>query len=83
MISADLLPSSGPLHHTLITTRNPNSEGILAEGLEVPLLTSDEALELFSTLSKIEIVQDTSEWELANGIVIELGHLRSNKQLHT
>src|SRR5271168_5211574 len=70
-----LLPSIGPLHHTLITTRNPNSDGIPAEGIEVQFLTSDEALELLSTLSKIEIVPNTPEWEQATRIVIELGHL--------
>ena len=31
------LPENGPKNHTLITTRNPNSEGIPTEGLQVSL----------------------------------------------
>src|SRR5439155_25095558 len=71
-----LLPSNtGPLQHTLITTRNPNSQGIPAQGIEVPLFDSEEAIELLSTLSDLEIVPNSLERELAERIVNELGNL--------
>jgi hypothetical protein len=34
--------------HTLITTRNPDSKRILVEGLEIPVLGSESAVELLS-----------------------------------
>ena len=56
-----LLPENGPRKHTLITTRNPNSEGIPAEGLEVSLLDPVDAVDLLSTLSNVAIVSDSPE----------------------
>ena len=70
-----LLPENGAQKHTLITTRNPNSYGIPAEGLEVPLLDVEEAVELLSNLSKIQISPNTPERRQAEQIVTMLGHL--------
>lgn len=41
------LPSIECQGHTLITTRNPNTEGIPARGLEVPVLDVESATNLF------------------------------------
>src|SRR5262249_42798122 len=46
-------PPNGPHEHTLITTRNPNSHGIPAEGLEVSLLGPLDSVDLLCTLSNI------------------------------
>ena len=73
-IAAGFLPQNGPLQHTLITTRNPNAAGIPAEGLEVPLLTSADSVELLCTLSGITIT-NSPENEQAICIVAELGYL--------
>ena len=70
-----LLPHIGPHQHTLITTRNPNSAGIPAEGMEVPLFDPMEAIDLLSTLSKITVTENSGELEQANRIVHELGYL--------
>ena len=70
-----LLPENGPRKHTLITTRNPNSEGIPAEGLEVSLLNPVDAVDLLSTLSNVAIASDSPEKEQADKIVTELGYL--------
>ena len=69
------LPETGPHQHTLITTRNPNSAGIPAEGLEVPLLDLDDSVDLLSTLSNITIVSNSPESEQADQIVEKLGYL--------
>ena len=54
-VAAGFLPQTGPHQHTLITTRNPNSTGIPAEGLEVPLFDKAGSVDLLSTLSKIAL----------------------------
>jgi hypothetical protein len=41
-VANGLLPENGSQKHTIITTRNPNAEGIPAKPLEVPLLDSDD-----------------------------------------
>ena len=71
------LPENGPQNHTLITTRNPNSDGIPAEGLEVPLLNVLDSIDLLSTLSHIEISteSETAESLQTRQIVEELGCL--------
>ena len=74
-IAAGFLPQTGPHQHTLITTRNPNSAGIPAEGLEVPLLDPTDSVDLLSTLSNIAIIANSSESEQAYQIVQELGYL--------
>jgi len=67
------LPMNDTKKHTIITTRNPDSEGIPAQGLEVGLLDPADAVFL-STLSKITI-KDTLESKQAYQIVQELGYL--------
>jgi hypothetical protein len=49
------LPVRDVHKHTLITTRNPNADGIPACGLEVPWLTDKDAAEMLSTLSNITL----------------------------
>src|SRR5208282_4999199 len=58
-VATGFLPQNGPQNHTLITTRNPNSGGIPAEGLEVPLLDATDSIDLLSTLSNIEIIENS------------------------
>ena len=70
-----LLPQIGPHQHTLITTRNPNSMGIPAEGLEVSLLDATDSVDLLSTLSSIDILPNSNESRQAAQIVQELGYL--------
>jgi tetratricopeptide (TPR) repeat protein len=71
-VAAGFLPENGEHQHTLITTRNPNSTGIPAEGLEVPLLDPADSVDLLSTLSNIS---NSSQSTQANRIVQELGYL--------
>ena len=68
-VVAGFLPQNGPHQHTLITTRNPNSAGIPAEGLEVPLLDPADSIDLLSTLSNIAIIANSPESEQADQIV--------------
>ena len=69
------LPETGLHQHTLITTRNPNSAGIPAEGLEVPLLDPEDAIDLLSALSNITIVPNSPESQQAGQIIEKLGYL--------
>jgi tetratricopeptide (TPR) repeat protein len=66
------LPENGPQKHTIITTRNPDSEGIPAQGVEVPLLDSEAAVHLLSTLSGIAIPSNSPEQNAAESIVQRL-----------
>jgi NB-ARC domain len=74
-IVTGFLPQNGPQKHTLITTRNPNSGGIPAEGLELPLLNAADSVDLLSTLSKIDVIANSLESIQAAQIVQELGYL--------
>jgi len=74
-IAVGLLPQTGSLQHTLITTRNRNAAGIPAEGLEIPILNSADSVELLRTLSGITIRSNSLESEQATYIVRELGYL--------
>jgi hypothetical protein len=74
-VANGLLPENGSQKHTIITTRNPNAEGIPAEPLEVPLLDADSSIDLLSTLSKISIQPDSTEEHQAAEIVQKLGYL--------
>jgi hypothetical protein len=69
------LPETGLHQHTLITTRNPNSAGIPAEGLEVPLLDPEDAVDLLSILSNITIAPNSPESQQAGQIIDKLGYL--------
>ena len=53
-IVKDYLPERGPDQHTLISTRNPNADGIPARGLEVPLLEVGESIQMLCHLSKMD-----------------------------
>ena len=70
-----LLPENGSQKHTIITTRNPNTMGIPAEPLEVPLLDTDDSIYLLSSLSNIKVRQDSVEKHQAAEIVQILGYL--------
>jgi len=69
------LPLNDRQKHTIITTRNPNSEGIPAQGLEIRLLDPVDAVLLLSTLSKITTINNSLESKQAYQIVQQLGHL--------
>jgi len=69
------LPETGLHQHTLITTRNPNAAGIPAEGVEVPLLEPDDAIDLLSTLSNVTIMLNSPERKHVAEIVQKLGNL--------
>src|SRR5438477_3135742 len=74
-VAAQYLPENGPRKHTLITTRNPNSAGIPAQGFEIPLLDSNDSIDLLSTLADITITENSRESEQAHQIVQEVGYL--------
>ena len=74
-VANDLLPENGAQKHTIITTRNPNAEGIPAKPFEVPLLDLNDSIDLLSTLSKIKIQPDSPEEHQAAEIVRKLGYL--------
>jgi len=74
-VARNLLPENGSHKHTIITTRNPNAEGIPAEPLEVPLLGPNDSIDLLSTLSRITVQPDSPEEHQAAEIVRKLGYL--------
>ena len=74
-VISGFLPENGSDKHTLITTRNPNSEGIPAQGLEIPLFTPEESVALFAALSKVPVTPGSPEEKQADEIVKELGYL--------
>jgi hypothetical protein len=73
-VANGLLPENGIGKHTIITTRNPNTSGIPAEPLAVPLLDEDDSVELLLTLSKVR-TPTTEQQQDARKIVEELGQL--------
>jgi tetratricopeptide (TPR) repeat protein len=76
-VAANCLPPSGPRRHTVITTRNPNTRHIPAEGLELPLFGEADALELLHTGSDVPLASnDPNEAPPeAREIVQEFGYL--------
>lgn len=70
-----LLPENTVDKHTIITTRNPNTRGIPAEPFEISILDVDEAVDLLSILSGIELRGDSLARREAETIVEELGYL--------
>jgi NB-ARC domain len=56
-----LLPENGPNEHTLITSRDPNADGIPAQGLEVPLLEQNDALSLLARRSGLSVLPGSAE----------------------
>lgn len=73
-VAEHLLPKNASGKHTLITTRNPNIEGIPAEGLEVPLLDHEEAVGMLLSLSDV-VLSSPHEKQAADEIVVKLGYL--------
>ena len=73
-VAGRFLPENGPENHTLITTRDPNTTHIPAEPLEVPLPDSEDAVDLLSTLSEIDVPPQSEQRKLAEKIVKELGY---------
>jgi NB-ARC domain/Tetratricopeptide repeat len=67
-----LLPASRDKGHTILTTRNWHTAHIPADGLEIPMMAEEEALELF--LMTAECGRDATIREEKN-IVQELGCL--------
>jgi len=74
-VAAGFLPENSSENHTLITTRDPYSAGIPAEGLEVPLLDLFHSVDLLCTLSNVQILPNSPESFQAAQIVEELGYL--------
>lgn len=72
-VAHGLLPENGPTKHTLITTRNPHATKIPAEPLEVPVLDAETSVDLFTTVSKVQI--DSIKKAQVAEIVKELGYL--------
>jgi tetratricopeptide (TPR) repeat protein len=73
-VADGLLPQTTWEGHTIITTRNPNADGIPAQGLEVPVYELSEAVELLLTRSQLRHVGEIEEAE-AKVIAQELGCL--------
>ena len=74
-VADGLLPENAPENHTIITTRNPNTIGIPAEPLEVPVFGAEDAVELLLTLSGITVQRKSVEETEASNIVKTLGYL--------
>ena len=68
------LPHVGGQGHTLITTRNQNCDGIPAEGLEVDVMSAEEALSFLLLRAKMQAMGESAQHE-GQKIVRELGYL--------
>jgi len=73
------LPDSTTGGHTLITTRNPNSDGIPAAGIEIGVLSKDEAIDPLCLRSKLTEYYDA---DVEEKIVCEVGYLLPLKLQH-
>ena len=72
-IADGYLPATSGAGHTLITTRNKNSDGIPAEGIEVMVMDAAECVRLLLDRTKLA---DTAQIQAeARNIVQELGYL--------
>jgi len=76
-VAEEYLLEMAPRRHMLITTRNEHCDDIPAEGLQVPVLDTSEAIELLLRRSKVAAVGEKTEAEIkaAHEIVMELGCL--------
>jgi len=74
-VAVDYIPKIGQGGHTLITTRNPDHLTIPAEGLHIPVLNQDAAIELLLLRSGIECTNNSPDRRHAAEIVTELGCL--------
>ena len=71
-----LLPNVSPRQHILFTTRNPNSDEIPAEGIEIGVMNFKDAADLLILRSRLNDVENIPEQkEEAERIVQELGFL--------
>ncbi len=68
------LPDTTNGGHTLVTTRNPFTQNILAQGLEVTLLDEQKAIDLLLLRAELD-ASDDSIWSEASLVVNELGFL--------
>ena len=71
-IVQDYLPERGRDKHTLISTRNPDAQGIPARGLEIPTLELNESIEMLCNLAEMD--QETHQLS-AKEVVEELQYL--------
>ena len=76
-VAEEYLLEMAPRRHMLITTRNEHCDDIPAEGLQVPVLDTSEAIELLLRRSKVGAVGENTKAEIkaAQEIVMELGCL--------
>ena len=74
-VAVGFLPDMAKGGHTLITTRNPDHLMIPAEGLEIPILGEEAAIQLLLLRCQIECGDDSPERIYAAEIVKELGCL--------
>ena len=74
-VAAGYLPEMAKGGHTLITTRNPDHFTIPAEGLQIPILGEDAAIELLLLRSQIDCTDGSPDKIHAAEIVEELGCL--------
>jgi len=76
-VAEEYLLEMAPCRHMLITTRNEHCDDIPAEGLQVPVLDTSEAVELLLRRCKVGAVGEKTEAEIeaAQEIVMELGCL--------
>lgn len=61
--------------HTLITTRDKNSDGIPAEGIEVTLMNEEDSLQFFQRRVRLSDTSSTRFQDEARRIIKELDHL--------
>lgn len=74
-VAVDFLPYMSPSGHILITTRNPDHLTIPAEGLEIPVLGEDAAIELLLLRGQVNSAGESPDRVHAAQIVRELGYL--------
>lgn len=74
-VADGFLPATDTRGHTLITTRNTDLKSIPAEGLNIPMLSENDAIELLRIRSEISEVDFSSHKSDAIEIVKELGYL--------
>ena len=74
-VAIGFLPAMSERGHTLITTRNPDHWTIPAEGLQIPILDEQAAVQLLLLRSRIDGNDDPTAMTQAVQIVNELGCL--------
>lgn len=74
-VANNIFPENGTMRHTIITTRNGYTRAYFAQGLEVPVLDGDEAIQLLSGVSGLSLTPASPERNSGDWIVRELGYL--------